>query len=118
MTLDDAIRHAEEKAAEEERYYNQDGYTNYMQTHSKCAEENRQLAEWLSELKVLRMLLNKDIALIRKDTGEVILSLSGRSGDAIVYNDYELIDAPHLHDFVEIDGKIYVKTRCNINLDE
>ena len=40
MTLDEAIKHAEE-VAEEKRC-------------EKCGEEHRQLAEWLKELKQLR----------------------------------------------------------------
>ena len=38
MTLEEAIEHCEQKACE----------------HSKCAEEHKQLAEWLKELQVLR----------------------------------------------------------------
>ena len=41
MTLDEAIKHAEEVAEEQEKL-------------GKCAEEHRQLAEWLRELRVLR----------------------------------------------------------------
>ena len=39
MTLNEAIRHAEEKAC----------------GNTGCAEEHRQLAEWLKELKELRV---------------------------------------------------------------
>ena len=38
MTLEEAIEHCEQKACE----------------HSKCAEEHKQLAEWLKELQALR----------------------------------------------------------------
>lgn len=59
MTLDEAIKHAEEKASEQEtcakaiedRWGN--GVKGYS-VHSKCAEEQRQLAEWLKELKRYR----------------------------------------------------------------
>lgn len=44
MTLDEAIRHAEEVA--EYDYYNDE--------QKKCANEHRQLAEWLKELKERR----------------------------------------------------------------
>lgn len=40
MTLDEAIKHCEDKSA----------------GCSKCADEHRQLAEWLKELKSLRQL--------------------------------------------------------------
>lgn len=41
MTLDEAIKHAEEVAEEQEKF-------------GKCAEEHQQLAAWLMELRVLR----------------------------------------------------------------
>ena len=44
MTLDEAIRHAEEVAE----------YDCYNDEQKKCAEEHRQLAEWLKELKRLK----------------------------------------------------------------
>ena len=59
MTLDEAIIHAEEKAQEQEEHAKAvesrwgcdvTGYS----VHSKCAEEHRQLAEWLKELKAYR----------------------------------------------------------------
>ena len=43
MTLDEAIFHAKQKADE-----------NKKSAHCKCAEEHRQLAEWLEELKARR----------------------------------------------------------------
>ena len=44
MTLDEAIRHAEEVAE----------YDCYNDDQRKCSDEHRQLAEWLRELKRLR----------------------------------------------------------------
>lgn len=44
MTLDEAIKHAEEVA----------DYDCYNEKQFKCAEDHRQLAEWLKELKQLR----------------------------------------------------------------
>lgn len=38
MTLEEAIKHCEQKSCE----------------HSKCAEEHKQLAEWLKELQILK----------------------------------------------------------------
>ena len=63
MTLDDAIRHAEEKAEQNEEIYKAHCriYTKEVvdkidpnPSCKKCAEEHRQLAEWLRELKQLR----------------------------------------------------------------
>jgi len=42
MTIDEAIKHAEEVAEEQ------------VKRCEKCADEHRQLAEWLKELKQLR----------------------------------------------------------------
>lgn len=44
MTLDEAIKHAEEVA----------DYDCYNENQFKCSEEHRQLAEWLKELKAYR----------------------------------------------------------------
>lgn len=44
MTLDEAIRHAEEVVE----------YDCYNDEQKKCADEHRQLAEWLKELKECR----------------------------------------------------------------
>lgn len=64
MTLDEAIKHAEEVAESQEyegkkleesgeKYH--DEYENYCASQRfECAEEHRQLAEWLKELKQLR----------------------------------------------------------------
>lgn len=60
MTIDEAIKHCEEVAQENEKQFNgcpmkYDGaYANNGRTAGKCAEEHRQLAEWLKELKQLR----------------------------------------------------------------
>ena len=43
MTLDEAILHAKQKADE-----------NKKSAHCKCAEEHRQLAEWLKDYKRLK----------------------------------------------------------------
>ena len=51
MTLDEAIKHAEEVAEKNEWFEK-----NYLENKGckECAEEHRQLAEWLNELKQLR----------------------------------------------------------------
>lgn len=51
MTLDEAIEHAEEVAEQNEWF--EKNYLESIQCR-KCAEEHRQLAEWLRELKQLR----------------------------------------------------------------
>ena len=57
MTLDEAIKHAEEVAEDKERnagYFYDKESASYKKKCCKCAEEHRQLAEWLKELKQLR----------------------------------------------------------------
>lgn len=60
MTLDEAIKHCEETSkfkseeGQEARLQEQD---KYAEECFKCAEEYRQLAEWLKELKEFRLLL-------------------------------------------------------------
>lgn len=66
MTLDEAIKHAEETAEELEHRCNlwkrlADervlSLPSDYEPCKKCAEEHRQLAEWLKELKRLRHLI-------------------------------------------------------------
>lgn len=58
MTLDEAIRHAEEVAKENEKWHMENpsilGYQEKFYDCKGCAEEHRQLAEWLKELKRLK----------------------------------------------------------------
>ena len=64
MTLDEAIKHAEEVAEEKEHdrdvrkihLDNRNSHNNivHYQKACECAEEHRQLANWLKELKQLR----------------------------------------------------------------
>lgn len=67
MTLDEAIKHANAAAKEQDklrkryddasgytRSHNKDIRTNDAKRCEKCAEENRKIAEWLKELKRLR----------------------------------------------------------------
>jgi hypothetical protein len=62
MTLDEAIKHAEEvaKVKEREAKINRNhggwAYDNEATKCSACAEEHRQLAEWLKELKQTRLI--------------------------------------------------------------
>lgn len=50
MTLDEAIKHAKEVAEEHTKYNRYGGF----ESCDECANEHRQLAEWLKELKQLR----------------------------------------------------------------
>lgn len=59
MELDEAIKHAEEVANEKEKLGsmgrgNPDKYALSPEQCFKCAEDHRQLAEWLKELKRFR----------------------------------------------------------------
>lgn len=64
MDLDEAIKHAEEVAEQNEAIYAEhckmqaksESKFKYEPKCKKCAEEHRQLAEWLKELKELREL--------------------------------------------------------------
>lgn len=67
MTLDEAIKHCEEKVKElrnRAKPYEEAPCTrvNMMYANSclKCAEEHEQLAEWLKELKKLRQTKETD----------------------------------------------------------
>lgn len=59
MTLDEAIKHAEEVAKENEKQFKNcpmkydSAYVNNGKTACKCAKEHRQLAEWLKDYKRL-----------------------------------------------------------------
>ena len=83
MNLDEAIKHAEEIAKEQEKEA-KEWHENQVRkcelfpfaemdyTHenecAKCAEEHRQLAEWLKELKELRVRYSQ----LRRDCNETI----------------------------------------------
>ena len=55
MTLDEAIQHCEKVAKEQEHLCKCNDDYNFSQPKwRKCAEEHRQLASWLKELKLLR----------------------------------------------------------------
>lgn len=59
MTLDEAIKHARDKAEESREYIVDDCNLEPFEAHCnsqciKCAEEHEQLAEWLQELKNYR----------------------------------------------------------------
>ena len=70
MTIDEAIKHCEEKAEQLEGYA--EPYRS-MGNCEKCAEEHRQLAEWLKELKAYRE-QSKD-AVRRSDVFDMIINV-------------------------------------------
>lgn len=61
MTLDEAIKHAEEVAELNEecaRIYNEQGDTMASCSCKECENEHRQLVEWLKKLKALKDFAN------------------------------------------------------------
>ena len=72
MTLEEAIRHAEEVAQKNEdfvRCHSCDRELRFVKRCQKCAEEQRQLAEWLRELKRADTLLKATYDLLNKQHG-------------------------------------------------
>ena len=60
MTLNEAIKHCEEVAEEQEKLYKVNDSFNFSQPKwKKCAEEHRQLAEWLKELKAYKEIIEQ-----------------------------------------------------------
>ena len=55
MTLDEAIKHAEEVAEENEKKCTDGQLWDVNESRRKRAEEHRQFAEWLKELKQLKV---------------------------------------------------------------
>ena len=65
MTIDEAIKHAEEVADvcefEARKYDMTDAYESHVVCQEgKCAEEHRQLAEWLKELRAFRKIYHEE----------------------------------------------------------
>ena len=54
MTLDESIRHCEEIAATNEKLCKRFHNAAQLQDYGKCADEHRQLAEWLKDYKRLK----------------------------------------------------------------
>lgn len=54
MTIDEAIRHCEEVAEKQDKLCEISVTERAKEQNSKCAEDHRQLAEWLKELKASR----------------------------------------------------------------
>ena len=83
MTLDEAIKHAREKA-NEQNYYASFERGKHIQSCKKCAEEHEQLAEWLEELKEYRDLEEQGL----------LLKLPCKIGDTV----YQLINS-HIYEY-------------------
>lgn len=67
MTIDDAIKHAEEVAKANESWHEEyidTAFEQHALNCKKCAEDHRQLAEWLKELKNARILLEATYELL------------------------------------------------------
>lgn len=57
-SLDESIKHYEEIAEEKEKFCKVNDDFNFSQPEwRKCAEEHRQLAEWLKELRFYRTMI-------------------------------------------------------------
>jgi hypothetical protein len=54
MTIDEAIRHCEEVAEKQDKLCEISVTERAKEQNSKCAEDHRQLAEWLKELKAYK----------------------------------------------------------------
>ena len=99
MTLDEAIKHAEEVAEEKEKeaweVQLQEEYKT-IKSCKECAEEHRQLAEWLKELKQLReqtrwVPVSKDLP---KDFGTYLITLENGDVCKCEFNP-DFIDEEH-----------------------
>ena len=90
MTLDEAIKHAEEVADrceyEASRYDMTDAYESHMACEEGvCGEEHRQLAEWLKELKQFKA--------AGKDAKDEVIAEIDRQGEWLAeagYNAYNV----------------------------
>ena len=75
MTLDEAIKHAEEVADEKKKEAcNLYDAKNYEESRECiwCADEYRQLAEWLKELKVYRSVLSTEDCISRESARDLM----------------------------------------------
>ena len=89
MTIEEAVKHCEDVVENKEiDAENQNPlFPNDIEECKKCAEEHRQLAEWLNELKRARVLLRATYELLMKqnDSGYVLNLLS----ETIFYDEAE-----------------------------
>ena len=93
MTLDEAIRHAErvvtfcEVQASGRDPHSPKFESNIVRNLMKCAEEHKQLAKWLKELKQLKEQEPCEDAVNRKDVFDMIEQIQD-AGGFIGYNTY------------------------------
>ena len=97
MTLEEAIEHAEEQAirnekeAERKREYGGEFYDSEVKACLICAEQHRQLAEWLKELGERRkqpdIIRCKDCKHYHTDVCGSELGIDGMYGNIIVAHD-------------------------------
>jgi len=76
MTLDEAIKHEEEIIEEEQYEYQECVATHNMEGAKNCrkyAEEHRQLAEWLKELREIKNIVDSAEMIIEEEYGVVIV---------------------------------------------
>jgi len=86
MTLDEAIKHCEEVAEEQDKLCKVNDSFNFSQPKwEKCAEEHRQLAEWLKELKQLRQQASWIPIVYREATQEEKDDYFARNGEELCY---------------------------------
>ena len=78
MTLDDAIKHAEEVVNANERLCETVHPAMQLSDYGKCAEEHRQLAEWLKDYKRLKKRMTKE------DRDELLTYLTERTNEDVV----------------------------------
>lgn len=71
MTLDEAIKHARDKA-NEQKYYASFERGKHIQSCKKCAEEHEQLAEWLEELEMYKSLSPRELVSAKQKNDRVI----------------------------------------------
>ena len=69
MTLDEAIKHAKDKA-QEQRYYAQFEKGSMHHSCVECADQHEQLAKWLEELKLYKSKF-KEILLYDHEIAEI-----------------------------------------------
>ena len=97
MTIDNAIKHAEEvaKANECECVEYSEVSPLYVSNCKKCAEDHRQLAIWLKELKYARVLLKATCDLLKQcDDSYFVLNVLEQlvTYDGVVCDGYCLME--------------------------
>ena len=74
MTLDEAIKHEEEVMTENlEKTKSRNASDPIAINCSECAEEHRQLAEWLKELREIKNIVDSAEMIIEEEYGVVIV---------------------------------------------